>query len=157
MNIPVLHDVYFGLGTNLGNKEENIRTALQYIGERIGEVIACSAFFVTDPVGFLSDNQFINAACHVRTSLRPLDILEITQHIEQLMGRESKSVNCIYADRIIDIDMLMYDDLIVDYPQLTLPHPRIAERRFVLLPLAEIAADIVHPILQKRIGDMLGR
>ena len=149
---PILHDVYFGLGTNLGNKEENIQQAIKHIEERIGKVIACSALFTNAPVGFDSNNLFINAACHAQSALRPLDILELTKQIEIDMGRKSKSVKGVYTDRIIDIDMLLYDDIIVDYPELTLPHPRIEEREFVLHPLAEVAQDVLHPILNLKIG-----
>lgn len=157
MNKPVLHDIFLGLGTNLGNKEKNIHQALQYIEERIGKVIACSALFTTQPVGFESSNLFINAACHIQSSLRPLDILDATKQIELEMGRITKSKNGVYADRIIDIDILLYDDLVIDYPQLILPHPRISEREFVLLPLNEIAKDVEHPILKKKIGELVSR
>lgn len=155
MDKPVCHNVFLGLGTNLGNREKNIHQALQYIEERIGKVVACSALFTTQPVGFESNNLFINAACHVQSTLRPLDILETTKQIELDMGRTSKSTEGIYTDRIIDIDILLYDDLVVDYPQLILPHPRIAEREFVLLPLTEIAKDIEHPLLKKKIGELV--
>lgn len=152
----ILHDVYLGLGSNLGNKAENLNHALKNIEERIGKIIACSAFYVTEPVGFVSDNQFMNAACHVQTVISPLEILQITQAIEQNLGRESKSVNEVYTDRIIDIDILLYDDQIVQLPNLTIPHPHLAERLFVLYPLADIAKDYVHPILHKTIGELLG-
>ena len=139
----ILHNVYLGLGTNLGDKEENMQGALLNIEKRIGSLMACSAFYVTDPVGFDSDNQFLNAACWVTTSLEPLELLTVTQQIEVEMGRASKSVNGVYSDRIIDIDILLYDDLQVDLPQLKLPHPHILKRDFVRLPLQEIAADAI--------------
>lgn len=141
-----LHKVYLGLGTNLGDKEKNMQEALQNIEKRIGSLAACSAFYVTDPVGFDSDNQFLNAVCLVTTSLNPLELLSITQQIEIDMGRASKSANGVYSDRIIDIDILVYDDLQVDLPQLKLPHPHILERDFVRLPLLEIAADVVDQL-----------
>ncbi|MDR2953991.1 MAG: 2-amino-4-hydroxy-6-hydroxymethyldihydropteridine diphosphokinase [Prevotella sp.] len=150
------HVVYIGLGSNLGDRGENLLHAIEKIEERIGQVVATSAFYVTEPVGFRSDNQFLNAACEVETSLSPLELLDVTQSIERDMGRLAKSHDNVYSDRIIDIDILLYDDLIVHYPELTLPHPHIQERTFVLLPLAEIAAGYIHPVLHKTISQLKG-
>lgn len=155
MDSPKLHDVYFGLGTNLGNKEANIQQAIQNIEERIGKIIACSAFYITAPVGFDSANKFINAACLARTRLSPMEVLHIAKSIETEMGRKSKSVNGVYTDRIIDIDMLIYDSLILDSQELTLPHPHMHKRIFVMQPLADIAAEIIHPTLKMTIKDLL--
>lgn len=151
-----LHTVFLGLGTNLDDKEANMYQALKNIDERVGKVIACSAFFSTEPFGFESENSFLNAACKIETILSPLEVLEYTQVIEREMGRRSKSYNKEYKDRIIDIDILLYDDLIVEYPQLVIPHPEMHKRTFVMQPLAEIATDIVHPSLRKTIGELLG-
>lgn len=148
------HDVYFSLGSNLGDRGENLCHAIDRIEKRIGKVVATSAFYVTVPVGFESENQFLNAACHVKTSLSPQEALSLTQNIEEEMGRKVKSQNKIYSDRIIDIDLLLYDDQIINTEQLVLPHPRMEKRAFVLLPLAEIAAKVEHPVLHKKIEEL---
>ena len=132
------HKVYFSLGSNLGDKEGNIREAISRIGELIGEVDRQSSLLATEPWGFESDNTFVNAAIRCTTSLSPFEILNITQNIERAMGRTLKSVDGQYHDRIIDIDILIYDDLHITTPQLTLPHPLMKERDFVMIPLKEI-------------------
>ena len=115
--------IYLGLGTNLGDKELNLRVAVQKIEERIGKVISLSAFYATAPWGFQSDNNFLNAAAGVETSLSPFDILERTQQIEQEIGRLHKSHDGVYSDRLIDIDLLLYGDKILQDERLSLPHP----------------------------------
>ena len=132
------HKVYFSLGSNLGDKEGNIREAISRIGELIGEVDRQSTLLATEPWGFESNNTFVNAAIRCTTSLSPFEILNITQNIERAMGRTLKSVDGQYHDRIIDIDILIYDDLHITTPQLTLPHPLMKERDFVMIPLKEI-------------------
>ncbi len=139
--------VYLSLGTNLGDKEQNLRMAVQHIEERIGKVISLSAFYVTAPWGFDSDNSFLNAALSVDTSLSPIEILDLTQDIERVLGRLSKSTNRVYSDRLIDIDLLLADDLVIDNERLILPHPLMHQRRFVMEPLAEIAPTMLHPTL----------
>ena len=138
----------------MGNKEENIDRAIENISKRMGRVTAISAFYITEPEGFESENNFINAACEVQTVLLPLEVLELTQVIEREMGRKRKSVNKAYSDRIIDIDILLYDNEIVEYPHLIIPHPHLHKRDFVLLPLADIAGDKIHPVLQKTINKL---
>lgn len=155
MNDEQLHNVYLGLGSNLGDKEKNIKFALENIDKRIGRVTACSAFLITEPVGFDSKNLFVNAVCLVNTYLKPLEVLEYTQVIEREMGRRSKSYNEIYTDREIDIDILLYDEEIQEYPHLILPHPHLHERSFVLLPFNEIAGNAYHPVLNKTIRQLL--
>lgn len=147
--------VYFGLGTNLGDKEANLNLAVEKIKERIGKIISLSAFYVTAPWGFESSNSFLNAACVVNTTLSPLKILEETQSIEHRLGRLTKSVDGIYNDRLIDIDLLLYDDFILHTPALTLPHPLMHERRFVMEPLAAIAPATIHPVLKKTMQELL--
>lgn len=152
--------IYLSLGTNLGDKEQNLRTAIQEIEERIGKVISLSAFYATAPWGFASDNTFLNAALCVETSLSPLEVLKITQEIEREMGRVHKSANGVYSDRLIDIDLLLCfasdgTPVLLDTPELKLPHPLMQERRFVMDPLAEIAPDVVHPLFKKTIRELL--
>ena len=146
--------VYLGLGTNLGDKELNLRVALQKIEERIGKIISLSAFYATAPWGFSSEYSFLNAAVCVETTLLPLQVLEETQRIERELGRTEKSVNGLYADRLIDIDLLLYDDRVMDAEGLILPHPLMTERRFVMEPLSEIAPDVVHPVLHKTMKEL---
>lgn len=146
--------VYLGLGTNLGNKEQNLRMAVQKIEERIGKIVSLSAFYVTAPWGFASDNSFLNAVVCVETSLRPLEVLKETQAIERELGRTSKSMGGVYSDRLIDIDLLLYGDTIMDEEGLILPHPLMTERRFVMEPLAEIAPDVMHPVLHKTMKEL---
>ncbi|MCI6829182.1 MAG: 2-amino-4-hydroxy-6-hydroxymethyldihydropteridine diphosphokinase [Prevotella sp.] len=132
------HTVYLGLGTNLGDKEENIGEAVRRIGELIGTVECQSTLLVSEPWGFESENTFVNAALRCSTELEPMDVLEKTQEIERAMGRTQKSVDGQYHDRIIDIDILMYDDLHIDTKTLKLPHPLMKERDFVMIPLEEV-------------------
>ena len=133
-----LHTVYFSLGSNLGDKKQNLSTAIKLMEEQIGVLLRQSAFLETEPWGFQSDNSFVNAAICMETSLEPLEVLAETQKIERAMGRTHKSVNRDYHDRIIDIDILLYDDLNISTPQLTIPHPLMEERDFVMIPLREI-------------------
>ena len=135
------HTVYLGLGTNLGDKETNLRMAVEEIGKRVGEITSLSAFHASEPWGFQSENSFLNAVCSVSTELTPIDVLHITQEIERELGRLKKSVNGIYSDRMIDIDILLYDDFHIQTPELTIPHPLMQERDFVMIPLREIAPD----------------
>ncbi len=140
-----LHTTYLSLGSNLGDKEGNIRTAIEKINERIGSVVRQSSLFVTEPWGFKSDNAFVNSAICCKTVLSPRQLLHATQKIEREMGRTKKSVvlkngtPCVeYHDRIIDIDILLYDDVTIDMPTLKIPHPLMLERDFVMKPLREI-------------------
>lgn len=137
--------VYLSLGSNLGDRRENIRLAIEKIGERVGEVVRQSSLYETEPWGFESDNRFVNAAVKVMTTLSPMELLRATQQIERELGRKKKSQSPnnqhptpIYHDRPIDIDILLYDDWIVDEPELKIPHPLMYKRDFVMIPLREI-------------------
>ena len=133
-----MHTVYFSLGSNLGDKEENLRKAIEEIGKLVGDVTRQSTFHVTEPWGFQSDHQFVNAAICCATEHTPREVLTLTQRIERKMGRSKKSVGGHYHDRIIDIDILLYDDITVVEPDLKIPHPLMHERDFVMIPLREI-------------------
>ena len=132
------HKVYMSLGANLGDREGNIKLAIQQISELIGPVVRQSALLETAPWGFSSANTFINAAVCSQTSLSPRQVLKATQDIERTLGRTQKSTDGQYHDRPIDIDILLYDDLHVNEPDLVIPHPHMNERQFVLQPLNEI-------------------
>ena len=138
MNPAKTHMVYLGLGTNLGDKQKNLNDAIRMLGNQVGEVEKVSSVIETEPEGFKSDNMFLNAVVKVRTTLSPFEILDITQDVEKSLGRKEKSSNGIYHDRVIDIDILLYDDINISTPRLVIPHPRMAQREFVMTPLAEI-------------------
>lgn len=130
---------YIGIGTNLGDRTSNLNSAVNLINEQAGHVLACSSFIETEPWGFSSDNAFLNAVVEIDTLHSPHDLLRVTQEIERSMGRMHKSVNGVYSDRIIDIDILLYGDLTVNDSELIIPHPLMWQRRFVYEPLLEIA------------------
>jgi len=143
--------VYFGLGTNLGDKERNLCLAIDKIRERIGKVTSQSAFYASEPWGFESTNSFINAVICAETSIPPILLMKETQEIEKEIGRNKKSVDGLYSDRVIDIDILLYDDLILHTENLTIPHPLMTERLFVMKPLSEIAPQLVIPGTEKTV------
>ena len=137
------HKVFLGLGSNLGDREENIRKAISLIGERVGLVIRQSSLIETEPWGFESDNKFLNAVILCETTFTPRQLLRATQKIERELGKLRKHSTrrtplSIYHDRPIDIDILLYDDLTIDEPDLKIPHPLMHERDFVMIPLKEI-------------------
>ncbi len=152
-----MHKVYLGLGSNLGDRRWNIAEAVHFISERVGMVLRQSSLIETEPWGFESQNKFLNAVVLCETTKSPREVLQLTQQIERDMGRTHKRsmdhgqwimdheklsiVNCqssIYTDRCIDIDILLYDDITVDEPDLQIPHPLMYQRDFVMIPLKEI-------------------
>ena len=143
--------VYLGLGSNLGEREANIRRALNLLSQklRLGLV---SSLYDTEPVGVVNQPRFLNLVCQVFTNLPPLELLTITRGLELKMGRVTGKPG---ASRIIDIDILFYGNRVVDMPGLVIPHPRLAERAFVLVPLAEIAPELVYPVNGKTIKELL--
>ena len=144
MNSDHLHEVYLSLGTNLGNRRRNLHNAIRLIGKLVGSVVRSSSFIETEPWGFESAHKFLNAAVCVQTALTPRQLLSVTQDIERMMGRTRKSTPGNYHDRIIDIDILYYDDITVSDPDLVIPHPLIGERDFVKIPLSEIRDSQTH-------------
>lgn len=146
--------VYLSLGSNLGNPADNLKLAVQKLAFDAGEVLKISSFYETEPWGFSSENRFVNAVLLLETSLSPLQLLAVTQEIELKLGRTEKTTT-EYHDRLIDIDILLYDQLLIDLPQLKIPHPLMTERDFVTRPLLEIAPEIVHPVSQIKIKDMI--
>jgi 2-amino-4-hydroxy-6-hydroxymethyldihydropteridine diphosphokinase len=133
--------VYLGLGSNLGNRQENLDTALEFLSQRM-QIRKVSSVYETEPVGNTKQPRFLNLVCRVNTRLAPVEILTLAKGIEFKMGRAPGKRN---APRLIDIDILLYGDRIVKTRNLKIPHPRLTERAFVLIPLAEIAPDVVHP------------
>ena len=147
-----MHTAYVALGSNLGDKEGNLRRALELLEQRGVEVVKTSTFICTEPYGVTDQPQFLNGVCQVRTSLAPLALLHILLAIEQEMGRVRLRH---WGERNIDLDLLLYEDVVMDTPELTLPHPDMQNRDFVLLPLAEMAPEIIHPTLQKTIHELV--
>lgn len=135
--IKNLHSVYLALGSNIGNKEDNLLTAIQLIKETIGQVTEISTFLENEAQGFETQNTFLNACIICRTNLNPLDTLEKLKKIERTMGR--KKSNSFYEDRIIDLDIIFYDQLVIESPILTIPHKKYKYRDFVLIPLSELS------------------
>ncbi len=141
--------VYLSLGSNLGNRQANLDMALKLLSERMrmGKV---SSIYDTEPLGNVNQPRFLNLAAEVFTRLSPEGLLALSKGIERKMGRYSRSGE----PRIIDIDIVLYGDTVLDTRELVIPHPKMAERSFVLMPLAEIAPDLVHPVLKKTIREL---
>ena len=146
---------YVGLGGNIGDRRGYLDRALALLAEEPGvEVAAVSSFRETDPVGFLDQPAFLNAACGVETELLPRELLGRLVQIERRLGRERSGAR--YGPRTIDLDLLLFGDEVVDEPDLTVPHPRLAERRFALEPLAELDPELALPD-GRRVRDLLAR
>lgn len=145
--------VFLGIGSNLGDKQANIRKACNLIDSKVGKVIAESSVYKSAPWGFKSVNAFYNIVIGINTFLSPSELLSFIKETEREMGRSFAGIG--YSDRIIDIDILLIDNSVISQADLVIPHALLHKRLFVLLPLAEIAASHIHPVLQKTIEQLL--
>jgi 2-amino-4-hydroxy-6-hydroxymethyldihydropteridine diphosphokinase len=145
--------VFLGIGTNLGNRKANLRKAREMIGEYIGRILNSSSVYETAPWGFEAENDFLNMVMEVETNLSPSEIMKKIADIESKLGRERDQDR--YSSRVIDIDIVLYDDLAINENGLKIPHPLMHERKFVLVPLCELAPDMIHPVLEKSMSVLL--
>ncbi|MFN3699409.1 MAG: 2-amino-4-hydroxy-6-hydroxymethyldihydropteridine diphosphokinase [Dictyoglomus sp.] len=146
-----MHKVFIGLGSNLGDKRRNINTALEKLREKGISILKISSIIETEPYGYKEQDKFLNAVCLVETDFSPHQLLKVLLDIEREMGR----VRTIkWGPRIIDLDIIFYDDLIIQEENLVIPHPDAHNRIFVMGPLLEIAPDFVHPVLKKTIKEI---
>ena len=141
--------VYLSLGSNMGNRQENLDHALKLISERM-QVGKVSSIYDTEAVGPIAQPRFLNLACEVKTRLAPEGLLTMVKGLEQKMGRKGRTGE----PRIIDVDILLYGETVMKTKDLEIPHPRMLERQFVMVPLAEIAPDVIHPVAKKKIKDL---
>lgn len=130
--------VSFSLGSNLGDKKQNITAAINKLDAHVGKIIEISDFFISKPLGFFSENNFVNCCCNLRTNLGIQELISITQGIENEMGRKKLKIN-EYEDRIIDIDIVFFDNEIINCPEVRIPHKNFRKRDFVLFPLKQLS------------------
>ncbi len=149
-----MHRVILLIGGNEGDCYENIKRAKRLIEERLGDVVLESSLFESEPWGFMHPQNFINQVLELKCDLSPQQILGIGQHIEKELGRMAKTI-AGYEGRTMDIDILFYDDMIIDQVNLVIPHPKMHERRFTMLPLVEKWSDFIHPVFKKGMNQLL--
>ena len=142
--------VYLGLGSNMGERQDNLDGALDFLSQRL-RVDKVSSVYDTEPAGNIHQPRFLNMVCLAYTRLTPMALLALVKGIERKLGRVGKSGK----PRTIDIDILLYGDRVIDTPELVIPHPKMTERAFVLIPLDEIASDTVHPVTEKTVKELL--
>jgi 2-amino-4-hydroxy-6-hydroxymethyldihydropteridine diphosphokinase len=145
------HTVYIALGTNLGNRLANLRAAVASMPPEIN-ALAESHVYETPPWGYEDQPEFLNMVVKAETDLEPEPLLKYLKQLESKLGREQ---NFRWGPRLIDLDILFYDDLVIDTPPLVLPHPRLHERAFVLVPLIDVAPDLIHPVFHRKVRDLL--
>ena len=150
-----MNEVYLLLGSNLNDREHMLDQALAGIESQVGKVISISSIYETEPWGFQSEKLFLNQVIRVSTELGPAELMRALQGIERDLGRERDGL--LYASRTIDIDILLYGDRVLEGPELTIPHPRMAERLFTLMPLCEINEGLVHPVKKLTMRELVER
>ena len=143
--LPRVHTVFLGLGTNLGDRQRHLQQAIQGLSGRM-RIDALSPVYATPPWGVVDQPDFLNLCLQARTALQPLELIHFVKQLETEIGR-TQTIR--WGPRVIDIDILLYDDLVFEAEQLVIPHPRLAERSFVVGPLADIAPELVHPVSGK--------
>ena len=148
-----MNNVFLGIGTNIGNREKNLKYAIISINKFIGTILKTSCIYETEPWGFNTEDQFLNMVIEVETNLSPSALLLMINRIETLLGRNRNEKK--YVSRAIDIDILLYKDQIINDGNLEIPHPLMHKRKFVMVPLNEIASDFEHPVFKKSIASLL--
>jgi 2-amino-4-hydroxy-6-hydroxymethyldihydropteridine diphosphokinase len=151
----ISHTVYISIGSNIGKPEENCRKGISALRKTNGiQLKKMSKFYETEPVDYKDQAWFINAVVEIKTILDPIKLFNYLKLIEKKIGRSENSIR--FGPRILDLDIIFFDDVVMETPDLVIPHPRMDERHFVLKPLCDINPNLVHPVLQKTIKDLLG-
>ncbi|KAF5038537.1 Bifunctional folate synthesis protein [anaerobic digester metagenome] len=149
------HNIYLSLGSNEGDREGLLQMAIDSIRSYVGDVVRVSSTYEGEPIGFKSEKQFLNLCLEMKVDGSPQQLLLKLEAIEVKLGRLKPSIFSEYTDRTIDLDIVFFDDLIVNTADLIIPHPKMHLRRFVLEPLAELCPDFIHPVLKKSVKDLL--